>query len=335
MDNQFAHAFTVFTATYNRAHTLERVWNSLKRQTFRDFEWIVVDDGSSDNTRELVADWARVSEFPIRYFWQRNAHKKVACNLAVREARGQLFLPLDSDDECMPNALERLWHHWINIPERERAEFSGVTGLCAQPNGALVGRPFPCPEWMDSNAIEIFHRWHAYGEKWGFLRTDVMREFPFPEDVDGYVPEGVVWSRISMRYKTRFVNEVLRVYHQSSDSITSRRQPEVRAAEGNVVWMSSIFDLEWPYFRYNRLWFVRNAINFNRFHLHCSRNPLVKALEFKPAAAALLVSMAPLGSVAYGMDRLRVTRHLRKTLEYLAGKSKAMVAQAGMDGSQA
>ena len=130
--------FTVFTPTYNRAHTLPRAFESLKRQTFRDFEWLIVDDGSTDNTRELIEVWQKDSSFPIRYFWQENAHKKTAFNLGVKEARGELFLPLDSDDEALPDALKILDQHWNNIPESERGKFSSVTGLCVDERGGVV-----------------------------------------------------------------------------------------------------------------------------------------------------------------------------------------------------
>src|SRR5215469_15182284 len=89
--------FTVFTATYNRAHTIHRVFNSLRAQTVRDFEWLVVDDGSTDNTAELIAAWSKLADFPIRYFKQENSGKHIARNLAVREARGSFFALLDSD----------------------------------------------------------------------------------------------------------------------------------------------------------------------------------------------------------------------------------------------
>jgi glycosyltransferase involved in cell wall biosynthesis len=325
MSDTFPLAFTVFTPTYNRAHTLPRVWNSLRQQTFRDFEWLIVDDGSSDNTRELVSSWLQVSDFPIRYLSQRNAHKKTASNVAAREARGRLFLTLDSDDECVPKALERLWWHWMNIPDSKRASFSAVTGLCAYPNGRVVGRRFPCSQWLDSDSIEIFHRWRVYGEKWGFQRTDIMRIFPFPEEVQGYVPEGVVWCRISLQYKTRFVNEVLRIYHQSPDSITRKRQPEDRSAPGNVVWMSSIFENEWPYFRYNRAWFVRLGVNFTRFHLHSRSDPILKAFDFNRSATALILALFPLGCLAYGLDRLTLTRYLRAAIQHIGKRSRTLI----------
>ena len=84
------HLFTVLTPTYNRAHTLARVYDSLCAQIFQDFEWVVVDDGSTDNTRELVEHWCQTAVFPINYVWQPNQHKKTAFNRGVREARGEL-----------------------------------------------------------------------------------------------------------------------------------------------------------------------------------------------------------------------------------------------------
>lgn len=96
--------FTVFTPTYNRAHLLHRVYESLKKQTCKDFEWLIVDDGSTDATGDLIAAWQQESltDFPIRYIWQDNGHKKSAFNRGVKEAHGELFVPWDSDDVSSP-----------------------------------------------------------------------------------------------------------------------------------------------------------------------------------------------------------------------------------------
>ena len=135
--------FTVFTPTYNRAHTLRRVYDSLCAQTLRDFEWIVIDDGSTDGTAELVANWVKAADFPVRFFRQEHSGKHIAHNLAMREARGKFFLPLDSDDACAPRALERMAYHWNTIPDSERALYSGVDGLCSDQNGEIIGDRFP------------------------------------------------------------------------------------------------------------------------------------------------------------------------------------------------
>src|SRR5664279_25603 len=112
---ELAPFFTVFTPTYNRAHTVGRVFDSLRAQTFRDFEWLAVDDGSTDNTPELIASWAAKSNFPLRNFRQAHTGKHIAHNFAMREARGEFFMVVDSDDALEPRALERLHAVWLEI----------------------------------------------------------------------------------------------------------------------------------------------------------------------------------------------------------------------------
>jgi hypothetical protein len=252
-----------------------------------------------------VSTFRQQSEFPVRYLRQQHGHKKTACNFAVREARGALFLTFDSDDECVPTAIERLWWHWNNIAVSRRDQFSAVTGLCAYPDGRIVGDRFPCAEWRDADSIEMAHRWKVSGDKWGFQRTDVMRRFPFPAEIDGFVPEGVVWTQISLHYKTRFVNEVLLIVHQSPDGLTRSPRPRKESALGTAYWMSSMLRNEAQYLRYNPKWFVRCAINFTRFHLHCGDSPLSKTFRFRKTVTALLLVTYPLGWLAYLIDQGR------------------------------
>ena len=164
---EFEHTFTVFTATYNRAHVLHRVYESLRAQTFRDFEWLVVDDGSTDETRALIEGWRDEANFPIRYYHQEeNQGKHVAYNRAVTLARGRLFLTLDSDDACVAHALERFNQYWNAIPEHERPKFSAITCLCADHKGHVLGKPFP-DQVVDSDSLDCRYRLKVRGEKWG------------------------------------------------------------------------------------------------------------------------------------------------------------------------
>lgn len=303
------YSFTVFTPTYNRAHTLLRVYESLKHQTFRNFEWLIVDDGSTDNTRELVERWQRENAFPIRYLWQENAHKKVAFNTGVSAAQGELFLPLDSDDEALPDALEILNHHWSSIPEAERDGFSAVTGLCVTQKGVLVGSRFPA-DVFDSDSLAIRYRYRIKGEKWGFQRTDVLRRFPFPQNVQGHVPEGVVWSAIASRYKTRFVNDVLRIYHTEVDSITqiSGATGAGKYADGNALWAREVLCNEWRWFLHNIKWFLKMAANYTRFHLHLQKSQPGKRWPLRGFAPRLLVLLLwPVGVMRYWLDVRKAT----------------------------
>jgi hypothetical protein len=130
----------------------------------------------------------------------------------VQLARGELFLTLDSDDACVPGALERFKFHRDAIPVNERAAFSGVTALCVDQSGKLIGDKFPL-DVCDSDPIEMAYKYKVKGEKWGFHLTEVLKQFPFPELAAGkYVPESIVWDAIGKLYKTRFVNEPLRIY---------------------------------------------------------------------------------------------------------------------------
>lgn len=200
---------TVFTPTYNRAHTLTRTFESLLQQTFTSFEWLIVDDGSTDGTEELTSSWkARSLHFPIRYLWKENGGKHTAHNLGVREARGRFFAILDSDDWYLPEALTMLTKHWGQIGKNKQ-QFANVEGLTCYKDGMLVGSPYPS-DIFDSDNFQILHQRSRHGDTLGMYRTDVLREFPFPDGYEKiFVTEGLVWNRIANKYKTRFVNEII------------------------------------------------------------------------------------------------------------------------------
>lgn len=301
------YRFTVFTPTYNRAHTLPRAYESLKRQTFRKFEWLIVDDGSTDNTRELIENYQKESPFPIRYVWQENMHKKAAFNHGVREARGELFLTLDSDDEALPEALEILNRHWSNIPDAEREKFSAVTGLCIDERGQIVGSRFPS-NVFDSNSLEIRYRYRIAGDKWGFQRTDVLRQFPFPQDIKGHVPESVVWSAIDSLYKTRFVNDVLLIIYAEADSITHTKSAN-KHAEGHALWAREVLCNQWRWLHYDPKWFLKMAANYTRFHIHLKKSQPGKYFPLQGFVPRLLAAlMYPVGILRYWLDVKKASR---------------------------
>jgi glycosyltransferase involved in cell wall biosynthesis len=214
--------FTVLTPTFNRAHTLGRVYESLCTQTFCDFEWVIVDDGSTDDTEKLVRGWR--SSFSIRYLWKPNGGKHSAMNAGVAAARGEFVLFFDSDDRCTPNALERFDYRWQEIPDP--AGFANLSCLCAYPDGTIIGGPYPA-DHVDAFTLADQLR-HRTCERWGINRTDVLREFPFPEG-ERFVPEALVWNRIARKYAARFFNEALRIYEPGADSL-SQKMVELRAS---------------------------------------------------------------------------------------------------------
>ena len=262
-----AITFTVFTPTYNRAHTLRNVYGSLLSQTYKNFEWLIVDDGSTDQTHELVQSFKSEKILNIRYFYQKNGGKHVAFNKGVLEAKGNLFLTLDSDDQCISTALERFYLNWIDIPEDRRKEFSGVTCLCKDELGRIVGGKLPKPT-LEGLPHEVTEKYRLSGEKWGFHKTDILKIYPYPVfPKERYIAESLVWNRIGRIYKIKFINEPLRLYINSSDGL-SRSTTQLRQSSPNGTFLyyseallvaSSSLDL------------IRVYSNLWRFALHGKR----------------------------------------------------------------
>ena len=306
--------FTVFTPTFNRAIVLHRVYESLLQQTFNNFEWLIIDDGSTDNTAELVSRWSHNQStwFSIRYYRQENQHKKVAHNFAVEHARGELFICLDSDDKCIPEALEKLYFHWHQIPASERHQFSSIYTLCCDEFGCPIGDYFPCESWIDSTTLDIAYKFKIRGEKWGVYRTSILRKFPFPEEatkLPGLVMESVVWNKISENYRTRFLNDHLRIYFSN-------------CLDPNIVSISSISQIKLnspgmlfshlhflnQYFSYclsDPITFIKSGALITRFYFHCDSRLDNNYLPDGIFPKILVIILFPLGFTLYLRDLLR------------------------------
>jgi len=286
----FRYTYTVFTPSYNRAHLLPRVYESLEKQSFRDFEWLIVDDGSKDNTAEVVKGLQAKASFPVRYVVKPNGGKPTAVNRGAKEAEGYLLAILDSDDWYVPETLERFLHHWQSIPENARSGFVGVTGLCCFPSGELIGTRFP-KDVFDSDAIDLRYRHKVSGEKSGMLSTEILRKYPYPEDLGKYVSESLVWNRIAKNYKTRFINEVLTVKEFQPGGITrDGRAIQVRDTKASLLCAKELMSLNERLPLKPR---VRAYSNYVRHSLH-------QGIPFRQQAAeapskAMLYLCYPLG----------------------------------------
>lgn len=291
---------SVLTPTFNRAGLLSRVYESLLKQTELDFEWIVVDDGSSDGTSELVALWRAQSPFPVVYRWQENSGKHVAVNRGVQMANGELLLIVDSDDWLVPHALERVWYWWSSIPAHERSRYAGVAGLCAFPSGEIVGTRFP-REVIDSDPVEIRVRYKVKGDKCEVWRTAVLREFPFPENLGRFVTEALVWNRIAQFYKLRYVNETWMVKEYQPEGL-SARSIELRAGSPRAAVLYYREFAEADRSDISPVRRIREYANSVRFSLHGGMS------LFRQARAARLKALwciaFPLGILVFLRDRV-------------------------------
>ena len=262
---------TVFTPTYNRAHLLPRLYESLCRQTFTDFEWVIVDDGSSDGTSQLFHPNDNVNDnegsslnpifnsIKVRYFYQENGGKHRAINRGVKEAQGELFLILDSDDSLPPDSLERIAYYYEQI--RDDKSFGGVCGYMAHHDGTIIGHGNDA-EILDTNSIDLRNKYHVQGDMCEVFRTSVLREIPFPEiPGEKFVPEALVWNRIAQKYKLRVFHHV--VYYRDyldgglTDKIVRIRMKSPVASMMTYAEMTT-FDI--PFMQK-----VKAAINYWRF----------------------------------------------------------------------
>lgn len=242
---------SVFTATFNRRTTLHRVFDSLMAQSFRDFEWIIIDDGSSDGTDALVLEFSSRATFPLHYIWQRNRGKHTAYNAFAKRAQGEYYCSVDSDDEILPNCLERMLFHFESIPVVERDGYAGMMCLAQNQFGALIGDKFVDADFGD-DLVRVLMRHKKLGDKGGLSRVSVLREFPFPEDVERvYVPESYHIHGYSSKYKTLFVNEILiQPWTDPRPDHLSHALPERRNHPGTAYGL-----LAWP--RYSMRYFHR------------------------------------------------------------------------------
>ncbi len=294
--------YTVFTPTYNRARLLPVLYRSLCAQTVRNFEWVIVDDGSDDDTAAVVKEFEVTANFPITYVVQKHGGKHKAVNLGVRLARGKFFGIADSDDYYTAEALELCAKHYADIPNHKKDQFVGMTGLCVTPAGELIGSKFPA-EVFDSDAVGLVAR-RVHGDKAGFLRTDIMRQFPFPEDLgSGWVPEALVWNRIALQYSTRYFNEMVMIRDYQPDGI-SAKSIELRMR----TWLAA----RQYYLEFVAIKRVMPIDITARYYSNYVRYSLHGNISFKTQIAsvpskAFYVTSAPLGWALHLLDKYKVS----------------------------
>lgn len=216
---------TVFTPSYNRGYRIGDLYQSLKQQTFHDFEWVVVDDGSTDNTEDLFSDFSKEHNFfPIRYIKKENGGKHRAINIGVTKAQGELFYIVDSDDYLPNNALEIIDSTEKTIPEDEKFGFAGVCGQKGYDSQTPIGKSFD-GELLDITSLQRAE-YHITGDKAEVFYTHILRKYPFPEFEDErFVTECVVWDKIAAdNYKLRFFNHVVMICEYLPDGLSAQGQ---------------------------------------------------------------------------------------------------------------
>lgn len=216
---------TIFTPTYNRARTLTRLFESLKRQSCFDFEWLVVDDGSTDETPLLFEKWMDEEQpFAIRYHRVENGGKLRALNRGVEIAEGAYFLILDSDDMLCENAVKTIYDCFRSLPENSE-EFIGVSLVRGDINGKPLGgvpKIDPAVGYVDCNNLERW-RYNLQSDMAEVFFTEKLRRYRFPVwQGEKFTPEEVVWNQMALDgYKLRWFDKVEYLCEYQSDGLTN------------------------------------------------------------------------------------------------------------------
>jgi glycosyltransferase involved in cell wall biosynthesis len=198
------NTLTIFTPSFNRAHLLPILYESLCNQTCQDFEWLIIDDGSTDDTRTLVAVWIAENKVPITYIHQENQGMHGAHNTAYKNIQTKLNTCIDSDDYMPLNAVDLILTKWYSIDQKK---YAGIIGLDALESGAIIGSKFT----TDSTTLEDFYLSGGSGDKKLVYRTDVITSYPEYPIFEGerYVGLGTKYLFVDKDYELVTLNEVL------------------------------------------------------------------------------------------------------------------------------
>lgn len=212
---------TIFTPTYNRAETLPRLYESLLRQKDKGaFEWVVVDDGSADDTKRIVEGWTEEGKISIRYFYQENAGKMQAWNLGVSKARGDFFMCLDSDDYLTDDSVEII----TNFCEKQTdwEGLCGINGYKGQSDTVPIFEKY-FPKVKADTLEGLFEKGFAVDTALVFL-TEILRQYPFPRiEGEKFITEGYIYDKIEKNYRFLILPEILTVCHYREDGYTCNR----------------------------------------------------------------------------------------------------------------
>lgn len=265
---------TVFTPTYNRAHTLGRLFESLLNQTCSNFEWIVVDDGSTDNTQELLCQLACDATFPMRYVTQRNLGKHAAINLGASLAKGEWFFIVDSDDFLSVDAIEVSSVYLNQISDDP--SFAGVVGLRGLDNRTLLwpigyseanlspsARAALGKEYIDATSVEYRYKLGIPGDRAEIVRTELLHKNPFPIfNGEKFLNEDYFWQSLSdQKFKFRWFNRITYYSAYLEDGLTrNNKKAWAQSPKGSSFINNFYLQASIP-FRFK----PRKAVNYIRY----------------------------------------------------------------------
>lgn len=290
---------TVFTPTYNRAYMLPKLFKSLLIQTDKNFEWIIVDDGSNDNTEKICNDWIKTcKDFKITYVKQKNQGKHIAINTGVKIAKGEMFFIVDSDDYLSMDAIENIEKFYKQI--KDNGKFVGVSGMKAFTNGNRIGGNFPFTT-IDCSMVDIRNKYKIKGDMAEAFKTNILQKYPFPQfDDENFLSEGAVWNKIGSKYLLRYFNKNIYFAEYIADGLTKSIHKKFREnPKGTMFVMIQAIRNK----NVNILQKIKYAIKYWRYTI------LYKGTKTKNMQPILwMYLLLPIGMILYYYDILKIRK---------------------------
>lgn len=214
---------SIITATYNRANSLERLYRSLIDQTYKNFEWIIIDDGSNDTTKEIINKFIIENKINIIYEYQQNSGKHKALNKAIKMASGELIFFVDSDDYLTSNSIEFVTLKWEEV--KDDKSYAGISGSCISTEGEIIGDFGQNKhDSIDANSFEFRYKFKVKGDKAEVFRKEVIEKYKFPDfEGERFIPEATVFNRIANDgYRLRWYREPIYICEYRKDGLTAQ-----------------------------------------------------------------------------------------------------------------
>ncbi|KPL93150.1 glycosyltransferase family 2 protein [Vibrio splendidus] len=262
---------SVFTPTYNRSESLARLYCSLKNQTYKNFTWVIVDDGSKDNTKQLVSEWISENLLDIAYYHQPNSGKQRAYNVGIEQSKGDLFICIDSDDIYLEHAFERIVNVWSGIQKKN--EYIAISYLSKTFGQKLIGTKFP-NDVTDEYHFNMHNYYNVKGDKGMAFDLKKLKRFVFPVfPNEKFMTEALLYNRMSLKYKTRYINEELEVKEYMNDGLSSKYLSLLI----NNPCSSALYYKEFKYHNLNLKLNLKSNIYEMRYNFH-SKKPWYKII---------------------------------------------------------
>lgn len=272
---------TVFTPTYNRRKELEGLYASLINQTDYDFEWLIVDDGSKDDTKKFINKIKKENKINVRYIYKENGGKQSAYNRGLEEAKGDIFLCIDSDDILDKKAIKTIKLDFKKITKKS-AGYAYVQGYISDRN-KIIGTDFG--ELKSAYYYDIYGKYNVKGDKLIVLKTEIAKEYSFPLiEGEKFVPEALVYNRIAKKYKFDLSNKVLAYKDYLPGGYSDNYFNLVkRNSKGNTLYFKEKYEIQSTFY---------NVYGYVLFSIY-SKYSLKKILSEHPSKIKILALYLP------------------------------------------